>query len=77
MWNLTDTQKLEASNYFYYAITPSATYRNVTDLHWKWNLAEEPALNLQAGIENEYQSDVDSGSKRNDTKYYTSVGIDF
>ena len=77
LWKLTGTQKLEASNYFYYAFTPSAEYRNVSDLHWQWNLVEKPALSLKAGLVNEYQSDVAPGSEKNDLKYYTSVGLDF
>jgi hypothetical protein len=49
----------------------------VSDLRWRWNLAAKPALSLNAGVENEYQSDVAPGRKNNDLKYYTSVGLDF
>lgn len=44
---------------------------------WKWNLTEDPVLSLRAGLENEYQSDVAPGRKRNDLEYYTSIGLDF
>ncbi len=77
VWHLTPNQKLEASNFFFYSFTPWAEYRNLSDVHWQWNLAAKPALSLKAGLENEYQSDVESGIKKNDLKYYTSVGIDF
>ncbi len=77
VWRLTDTQRVEASNYFYYAFTPSAQYRNVSSFRWRWNLTQDPALNLEAGAENEYQSDVAPGSKRNDLRYWTAVGLDF
>ncbi len=77
VWHLTPNQKLEASNFFFYSFTPWAEYRNLSDVHWQWNLAEKPALSLKAGLENEYQSDVESGIKKNDLKYYTSIGIDF
>jgi hypothetical protein len=34
-------------------------------------------LSGQLEAENEYQSDVAPGAKKNDLKYYTSIGIDF
>jgi putative salt-induced outer membrane protein YdiY len=77
VWSLTPSQKLEASNIFYYSFTPWAEFRNVSNVNWKWDLAQNPALSLNAGLENEYQSDVASGVKKNDLKYYTSIGIDF
>ncbi len=77
VWKLTPAQQIQASNYFYYSFTPWGEFRNVSDLSWRWNLAEKPALSLQAGLENEYQSDVAPGSKENNLKYYTSVGLDF
>ena len=77
IWKFTPAQRLKASNYFYYSFTPWATFRNVSSANWRWDLAEEPNLNLQAGVENEYQSDVAPGRKKNDLKYFTTVGIDF
>ena len=77
VWKLTPAQKIEASNFFYYAFTPWAEFRNVSDLHWQWDLAEKPALSLKAGLENEYQSDVEAGIKKNDLKYYLALGLDF
>jgi putative salt-induced outer membrane protein YdiY len=77
VWNLTPNQKIEASNFIYYSFTPWGEFRNVSNLDWKWDLAQKPALSLKAGLENEYQSDVASGVKKNDLKYYTSIGIDF
>ena len=49
VWKLGANQRIEASNYFYYAFTPWADFRNVTDVKWRWNLMEKPALSLQAG----------------------------
>lgn len=77
VWKLSDRQQIEASNFFYYSFTPWAEFRNLSNLGWKWNIADDPALSLTAGLENEYQSDVESGVKKNDLKYYTAVGIDF
>jgi putative salt-induced outer membrane protein YdiY len=77
VWNLTPNQKFEASNFIYYSFTPWGEFRNVSNAAWKWAISEKPALSLKAGLENEYQSDVASGVKKNDLKYYTSIGIDF
>lgn len=77
VWTPTDTQRLIASNFFYYAFTPSTEYRNVSSFRWRWNLTEDPSLNLEAGVENEYQSDVAPGSKNNDLKYWTALGLNF
>jgi putative salt-induced outer membrane protein YdiY len=76
-WRYTGTQRIQASNFFYYSFTPWGDYRNVTDVRWRWDLAEDPALNLQLGLENEYQSDVSPGTKKNDLKYFTAIGLDF
>jgi len=77
VWNLTPNQKLEASNFIYYSFTPWGEFRNVSNVNWRWDLSQKPALSLTAGLENEYQSDVAPGAKKNDLKYYTSIGIDF
>ena len=77
VWKPLENQSLEASNFFFYAFTPWAEYRNVSRIQWRWNLTEEPVLSLMAGVENEYQSDVEAGFKNNDLKYFTTVGLDF
>lgn len=77
VWRLAPSQKVTASNFFFYSFTPSGEFRNLSDLHWKWTLTEHPTMSLKAGVENEYQSDVAAGNKKNDLKYYTSVGLDF
>jgi hypothetical protein len=64
VWQLTSSQKLEGSNCFYYSLTSWADFRNVSDLHWSWQLMEKPTLSLKAGLENEYQSDVAPGHQR-------------
>jgi hypothetical protein len=38
---------------------------------------EDPGLSLIAGVDNEYESSVESGLKHYDVKYSTSIGIDF
>lgn len=77
VWRVYDGLKLEASNFFYYSITPETEYRNVSDLHLKWSLMEDPALSMNAGLENEYQSDAESDAEKNELKYYTTIGVDF
>jgi len=76
-WRLGPSQSIEAGNFFYYSFTPWEEFRNLSTLRWRWALTEDPALSLLAGVENEYQSDVDPGSESNALRDYTSVGLDF
>ena len=68
---------IRLSNYIYPALNDLGEFRNVTSFGWKWKLMEDPGLSLLAGVDNEYQSKVESGFKHNDLKYSTSLGIDF
>lgn len=76
-WKVNDKLSVEAHNTIYPALNKLGSYRNVTALGWKWMLAKEPALSLDLGVENEYQTDVASGNRHNDLKYYGTVGLDF
>jgi len=52
-------------------------FRTHTIADWKMKILEEPELSLTVGVENEYETDVEDDDKKNDVKYYLSVGIDF
>ena len=77
IWTLSKVHSLSLSNYIYPALNDLGEFRNLTTFAWKWKLMEDPGLSLLAGVENEYQSKVESGLKHNDVKYSTSIGIDF
>ena len=77
IWKISEDQSLSLSNTIYPALNDPGEFRNVSALAWKWKLVEDPGLSLNAGVDNEYQSDVESGFKHDDVKYSTSIGIDF
>jgi hypothetical protein len=77
IWKISPDHSLSLSNKIYPALNDLGEFRNLSSLAWKWKLMEEPGLSLIAGVDNEYQSSVDSGLKHNDLKYGTSIGIDF
>ena len=77
-WEMGDRYTLSFSNQMFKEIQPDwEDFRNLTIADWKMQILEKPALSLKAGVENEYESEVEEGDKKNDLKYYLSVGIDF
>jgi len=76
-WKISKTHSLSVSNKIYPALNDLGEFRNLSTLAYKWKLLEDPGLSLIAGVDNEYQSSVASGRKRNDLNYSTSIGIDF
>ena len=43
----------------------------------KIRLSESPALTMNLGAENEYETQVEGDDKKNNLQYYMSLGIDF
>jgi hypothetical protein len=77
LWKISKDHSLFFSNTIYPALNDLGEFRNLSALAWKWKLMEEPGLSLIAGVDNEYESSVESGLKHYDVKYSTSLGIDF
>ena len=77
LWTISSDHSLGLSNTIYPALNDLGEFRNVSTFSWKWKLMEDPGLSLIAGVNNEYESSVESGLKHNDVKYSTSIGIDF
>jgi hypothetical protein len=77
LWKISKDHSLRLTNTIYPALNDLGEFRNLSTLAWKWKLMEDPGLSLIAGVDNEYESSVESGIKHNDVKYSTSIGIDF
>jgi hypothetical protein len=77
IWKIAPDHSLELSNTIYPALNDPGEFRNLSSLSWKWKLTEDPELSLIAAVDNEYESDVESGIKHDDVRYSTSIGIDF
>jgi putative salt-induced outer membrane protein YdiY len=77
-WEPSDRYTLTFANQLFAEIQPDAgEFRSLTIAEWKMQILKEPALSLKAGVENEYETNVEEDDKKNDLKYYVSVGIDF
>lgn len=76
-WQINKQQSLSGSNFLYPSIGDFGEFRNVTKIEWRIKLEQMDGLSLKAGIENEYQTDVTSPTKRNDLKYFAGLVYDF
>lgn len=77
-WTLSEVLSLRVANLLFPELVPNAgSLRNVTTSEVRWALTQEPALSLKIGFENEYETDVEPGDKKNDLYYYLSLGLGF
>ncbi|MGE4607554.1 MAG: DUF481 domain-containing protein [Myxococcota bacterium] len=77
-WKPRDRIKITLSNQFYTEIGPDpGEFRNLTSAEWTVRLMENPALDLILGGINEYQSDLEPPDKKNNLRYYTTLGVNF
>ena len=77
-WRPGDRYTFTLANQLFTEVQPNGgEFRNLAIAEWKMQILEEPALSRQAGVENEYETDVEEDDKKNDVKYYVTVGIDF
>jgi putative salt-induced outer membrane protein YdiY len=77
-WKLSDRQSLTASNQIFpYIVNTPGEYRNLSTAAWKLKLTEDPTLNLNLGIENDYNSDAPPEDHKNDFKYFGTLGAEF
>ncbi len=77
-WQPRNRIKITLSNQFYTETWPDAgQFRNLTSAEWTTTILKEPELNLILGVNNEYESDLEPPSKKNNLKYYSTLGRDF
>lgn len=76
-WNLTANQTLAGSATFYPDLAELGQFRSITKFEWNILLSHTNGLSLKLGLENEYESHVESDSDHNDLKYYGTLTIDF
>lgn len=77
-WQPAERYSLTLSNQLYTQTQPEfGEIRNLTIAEMKIRLSERPALSMNLGAENEYESEVEGDDEKNDLKYYISLGIDF
>ena len=76
-WKITKNQTINLSETFYPALDNLGQFRNIFDADWKIKIDQADGLSVKLGIEDQYNSHVTGGDKRNDFKYYGAVVFDF
>lgn len=77
-WQSGERHSFHLSNQIFSQLLPESNeYRNVTIGEWRVALTQRPSLSLRLGAENEWETDIEPGDKRNDLKYYMTLGLDF
>ncbi len=76
-WIPTDRQKLRVANTFFPSLTDTGEFRNLTTVDWTLALSDGLGLSLNLGVQNEYETDVDPGTEKNDLTYRASLLYDF
>ena len=77
-WTVSEELSFSFSNNAFTEVVPDAgSLRNLTTSELRWALMKEPALSLKLGVENEYETEVESDDEKNDLYYYLSLGIGF
>jgi putative salt-induced outer membrane protein YdiY len=77
-WKISERQSFEVANQYFFQVAPNAgDWRNFTTLGWSLRFMERPALSLNLGLQNEYESRPEPGDPNNDLKYALTLGMDF
>lgn len=76
-WRISEKQTFEFGATAYPDLDDGGEFRTVTRAAWNALIDESLNLSLSAGLLHEYQSQVDSGKKRNDLKIFAGLSFDF
>jgi putative salt-induced outer membrane protein YdiY len=76
-WTVSERNSLTFSNNLFVETDPNAgSLRNFTSGTWSIAITAQPALSLNLGFENEYESEPGDGDKSNDLLYFVRLGLD-
>ena len=77
-WTMSEKFSFSLQNNYVFEVVPDfGEFRNVTIGEWRIALLKDPELSLNVGAEYEYESEVEMDDKKNDFRYYLSLGLDF
>lgn len=77
-WEISERQSLDIANQYFNEFSPDAgDFRNFSTLAWSLSLTKRPALSLNIGLQNEFQSNPEAGDDQNDFKFFLTLGVDF
>lgn len=76
-WRITKRQTLNGHFSYYPVLTDFNDYRTRSGVDWRFFMSRDLNLSFLVGLDHEYQSIVDPGSDKNDTRAYMGVQYDF
>jgi putative salt-induced outer membrane protein YdiY len=76
-WKLTDRQTFETAAFLFPVLTDFDDYRTRTTLNWRYLMSKELNLSLLFGLVHEYQSIVDPGTEKDDTRIFAGIQMRF
>ena len=77
-WQIGELISFNFTNDLYLEAQPNAgEIRNLTISEATLAITEKPDLKFVAGITNEYETNIEPGDKKNDFKYYLTLGLGF
>jgi putative salt-induced outer membrane protein YdiY len=76
-WNITDRQHLRLSGTIFPVLDNFSDVRSREVLSWRYQLDNDSPLNLTVRLIHEYQSKVDPGKDKNDTRFLIGLSLDF
>lgn len=76
-WDISELQSIVFSTMYYPDFSTMPEFRWVNSAGWNCKLAADSPLALTAGIQHEYQSQVDPGQDKNDYRFFAGVDWEF
>ncbi len=76
-WTISDRQSLTAGTTIYPDLGKSGEYRSVSHMSWSLKVDDKSNTSIHAGLEHEYQSDVDLGVDNNDLRIFAGLSFDY
>ena len=78
VWKINTASTFKYYTTFYPSLDPAFDeFRNVTGASYQIKVDAAKGLSLKVGAENEFNSEVEPGTKKNDFKYYAALVLDF
>ncbi|MCZ6837538.1 MAG: DUF481 domain-containing protein, partial [Planctomycetota bacterium] len=76
-WNITDRQRLRINGTVFPVLDNFSDVRTRETVSWRFLLDNDTPLSLTLRFTHEYQSKVDAGNDKNDTRLLIGLSLDF
>lgn len=76
-WKISERQSLKASTTYYPDLSDIGEFRWTNSVSWNMLIDQADGLSLTVGLLDEYESNIDPGTKHNDFKLFGGLTLDF